>query len=279
MNSIIPETDFIVDDEGERSDSGSVSGNSGDNSNSERENSSGESENSSESEREPTIQFHEDGSFTNEAVNLETLTPEPVIPGQKYCCLTYAPHLESRTIFVIVSGCFDTFRDAEQYSALLHRRDPRFNRAIGESGRPLPIPVDQRLFLDNPILTGAISAVPFNIVSENEPQEDLEESTTETSETRETTETAEIETETTTDTAEITETEIKPTVESMISSDEECETNDYRCITCLSNNRNSLLMPCRHLPFCIGCAHIHVRSSDKCPICRAHITEILNVFI
>jgi hypothetical protein len=131
----------------------------------------------SDSDREQTqigspILPNGDEVITNIAIDLGTLPPEPYPPRQKFCALTYAPHLETRTIYVIVSGCFNTFQEADTFSSYLHARDPRWNRSVGETGRPLPIPIDRRIFLDNPIIRGHdVPVVPFNIISENLPHE------------------------------------------------------------------------------------------------------------
>lgn len=38
------------------------------------------------------------------------------------------------------------------------------------------------------------------------------------------------------------------------------------CIICLTNSRNIIINPCKHMAICNNCTNV-----DKCPICRVHI--------
>jgi hypothetical protein len=45
------------------------------------------------------------------------------------------------------------------------------------------------------------------------------------------------------------------------------------CVVCLSEARNTTILPCMHMCLCIDCAK-RLRTSDaKCPLCRSHIKE------
>ena len=48
------------------------------------------------------------------------------------------------------------------------------------------------------------------------------------------------------------------------------------CVVCQDAPKAALLLPCRHLCVCRACsAHTAL---EKCPVCRAHIEDILDVF-
>lgn len=40
------------------------------------------------------------------------------------------------------------------------------------------------------------------------------------------------------------------------------------CVVCLSQRRDTLFLPCRHMCLCLQCAESLCLQSDKCPICR-----------
>ena len=47
------------------------------------------------------------------------------------------------------------------------------------------------------------------------------------------------------------------------------------CVVCMSDPRDTLVLPCRHMCLCAECGEeLRVRSS-KCPICRTHFTSLL----
>ena len=47
------------------------------------------------------------------------------------------------------------------------------------------------------------------------------------------------------------------------------------CVVCLEQERNALLMPCRHRVLCMMCAFQVQDCSCECPYCRAHIEDIM----
>ena len=49
------------------------------------------------------------------------------------------------------------------------------------------------------------------------------------------------------------------------------------CVVCLCNNRNALILPCRHLCLCTECAPMVRQQSNKCPVCRTAIQKVVAV--
>jgi hypothetical protein len=49
------------------------------------------------------------------------------------------------------------------------------------------------------------------------------------------------------------------------------------CLICMSEVKNTILMPCNHLCVCLDCAKQLIVKSAKCPICRERITKVLPV--
>jgi len=47
------------------------------------------------------------------------------------------------------------------------------------------------------------------------------------------------------------------------------------CIICMKNQRNTLLMPCRHFITCTECIN---KCEERCPVCRQHINHTIVVF-
>lgn len=47
------------------------------------------------------------------------------------------------------------------------------------------------------------------------------------------------------------------------------------CIVCMDNTRDTLLLPCSHLHFCVRCAE----KLERCPLCKVIITERKTVFL
>lgn len=52
-------------------------------------------------------------------------------------------------------------------------------------------------------------------------------------------------------------------------------TERTECIICLSEPRDTTVLPCRHLCFCGHCAKIIRLQCDKCPICRQKVSSLL----
>lgn len=51
-------------------------------------------------------------------------------------------------------------------------------------------------------------------------------------------------------------------------SDEENSDNSSECVVCLSDLRDTLILPCRHLCLCNSCADTLRYQASNCPICR-----------
>ncbi|PHJ25974.1 ring zinc finger protein [Cystoisospora suis] len=49
------------------------------------------------------------------------------------------------------------------------------------------------------------------------------------------------------------------------------------CVICLAEERNTAVLPCRHMCLCSGCANIMRMQSNKCPICRQPVTSLLQI--
>lgn len=64
---------------------------------------------------------------------------------------------------------------------------------------------------------------------------------------------------------------IPPTLGPSVSlqpSDEENSDNSNECVVCLSDLRDTLILPCRHLCLCNSCADTLRYQASNCPICR-----------
>jgi len=59
-----------------------------------------------------------------------------------------------------------------------------------------------------------------------------------------------------------------PTDDSQLSGD---------CVVCLSNPRDTTILPCRHMCLCHECARELAQRSDKCPICRSFIADFIEL--
>ncbi|ESQ41916.1 hypothetical protein EUTSA_v10013842mg [Eutrema salsugineum] len=55
------------------------------------------------------------------------------------------------------------------------------------------------------------------------------------------------------------------------------DTGGKECVICLTEPKDTIVMPCRHLCLCSECAKELRFQSNKCPICRQAIKELLEV--
>jgi len=53
--------------------------------------------------------------------------------------------------------------------------------------------------------------------------------------------------------------------------------NESTCVICLTDIRNVLLLPCRHLCLCGSCAENLKFQSANCPICRVPFRALLQI--
>lgn len=49
------------------------------------------------------------------------------------------------------------------------------------------------------------------------------------------------------------------------------------CVICLANERDTTVMPCRHMCLCGDCAEVLRRQTNKCPICRTVIERLMTL--
>ncbi|KAF5744699.1 hypothetical protein HS088_TW07G00278 [Tripterygium wilfordii] len=53
--------------------------------------------------------------------------------------------------------------------------------------------------------------------------------------------------------------------------------NGKECIVCLTEPRDTAVLPCRHMCMCSGCAKVLRFQTDKCPICRQPVEHMLEI--
>jgi hypothetical protein len=50
------------------------------------------------------------------------------------------------------------------------------------------------------------------------------------------------------------------------------------CVICYTENRDTVVLPCRHLCLCYKCAQIVRMQSNKCPLCRTRMSSFIFQF-
>lgn len=58
---------------------------------------------------------------------------------------------------------------------------------------------------------------------------------------------------------------------------DEIEDNSSECVICMSDTRDTLILPCRHLCLCNGCADSLRYQANNCPICRSPFRALLQI--
>jgi hypothetical protein len=53
------------------------------------------------------------------------------------------------------------------------------------------------------------------------------------------------------------------------------EDDDPTCVICMDNEKSIILMGCGHYVMCEYCTNIIIKKTNKCPICRTNIFEIV----
>ncbi|XP_074600781.1 putative E3 ubiquitin-protein ligase MGRN1 [Brevipalpus obovatus] len=71
--------------------------------------------------------------------------------------------------------------------------------------------------------------------------------------------------------------EIKRDKNSLISPEDEIEDNGYECVICMSETRDTMILPCKHLCLCHGCANSLRYQAHNCPICRSPFRALLQL--
>merc|ERR1719223_317531 len=66
-------------------------------------------------------------------------------------------------------------------------------------------------------------------------------------------------------------------VTSKISHEGEHENGNSDCVICLSEPRDTAVLPCRHMCFCRHCAGIVRLQCEKCPVCRQRVAGLLQL--
>ena len=59
--------------------------------------------------------------------------------------------------------------------------------------------------------------------------------------------------------------------------DEDVEDSGAECVICMSDMRDTLILPCRHLCLCSACAESLRYQASMCPICRVKFRALLQV--
>ncbi|GAA0184650.1 ubiquitin-protein ligase [Lithospermum erythrorhizon] len=61
--------------------------------------------------------------------------------------------------------------------------------------------------------------------------------------------------------------------------DEDFDGNDpgKECVICLSEPRDTTVLPCRHMCMCSGCARVLRFQTNRCPICRQPVERLLEI--
>ena len=49
------------------------------------------------------------------------------------------------------------------------------------------------------------------------------------------------------------------------------------CVVCLSEARDTTVLPCRHMCMCSGCARMLRHQTNRCPICRTPVQSLLEI--
>ena len=55
--------------------------------------------------------------------------------------------------------------------------------------------------------------------------------------------------------------------------------NTRECVICMTEPRDTTVLPCRHMCMCSECAKVLRMQSEKCPICRTPIEQLLQIKI
>lgn len=57
------------------------------------------------------------------------------------------------------------------------------------------------------------------------------------------------------------------------------DANSRECVICMTEQRDTTVLPCRHMCMCSDCANVLRMQAEKCPICRSPITSLLQIKI
>ncbi|ORM39399.1 putative E3 ubiquitin-protein ligase MGRN1 [Babesia sp. Xinjiang] len=60
-------------------------------------------------------------------------------------------------------------------------------------------------------------------------------------------------------------------------STDDSDNQQCRCVVCLTNMKDTIIMPCRHMCLCHECASAMAHNHQFCPICRRQISHICQI--
>lgn len=63
----------------------------------------------------------------------------------------------------------------------------------------------------------------------------------------------------------------------VVADDDDAEDNGSECVICMCDQRDTLILPCRHLCLCNTCANSLRYQANNCPICRAPFRALLQI--
>jgi len=55
----------------------------------------------------------------------------------------------------------------------------------------------------------------------------------------------------------------------------EDDERDSECMICLTEVKDTLIMPCGHMCVCDTCGKSLVENKHSCPVCRGHISSLI----
>nr|AFK42505.1 unknown [Medicago truncatula] len=62
-----------------------------------------------------------------------------------------------------------------------------------------------------------------------------------------------------------------------VESDVDDNEQGKECVICLSEPRDTIVHPCRHMCMCSGCAKVLRFQTNRCPICRQPVERLLEI--
>ncbi|GIY55371.1 e3 ubiquitin ligase Rnf157 [Caerostris extrusa] len=70
---------------------------------------------------------------------------------------------------------------------------------------------------------------------------------------------------------------LKPLKQKNELADEDVEDSGFDCVICMSDPRDTMILPCRHLCLCNSCSDSLRYQANNCPICRAPFRALLQI--
>lgn len=64
---------------------------------------------------------------------------------------------------------------------------------------------------------------------------------------------------------------------SVLQHEKEEDMEERLCVICLNKDRDTTVLPCRHMCMCHECAQELRKQTSKCPICRNHVESLLHI--